>query len=95
MTITTKNVPNATGSQMTVVSVNGREVGYVTKFRDTRSSLHPFQAHVGIGHDSHILGNFYTDLQIAKLQMSPQDLDKLRHGGKQAAIHAIVRATVA
>lgn len=96
MTVQTKRIPKAAGKNsiegLEVVILNGREVGFVTKFRDTRTDHNPYKAFVGIGEKAQYLGSFWTDTQIAAMRFATvADADGIRHGGKAAAVRLIVR----
>ena len=42
-----------------VVVRDGHEIGFITKYRDTRTETHPWKAFVGIGEHSTYLGAAY------------------------------------
>jgi len=89
--ITTTKINRGT-STMTIVHVDGQDVGFITKARDTRTDLHPYKAYVGIGEGATFVAPFYTDLQIAKMRPAdPRDLDTLRHSGHGGALRLILR----
>lgn len=92
MTITTKKITGTSIQGLEVVLVNGREVGFVTKLRDTRTDRNPFKAFTGIGESAKFVGSFFTDTQIAGMTFAtPRDAEGIQHGGKAAAIRLIVR----
>lgn len=48
-----------------VVLVEGREVGFLTRFANSRTETHPWKAFAGIGPEARFLGAFYDGLAAA------------------------------
>lgn len=48
-----------------VVSVDGQDIGLVTKFRDTRTEKHPWKAYLGIGERAVYLGAHFEGRAVA------------------------------
>lgn len=60
MSATTRKVSKPTAREAVyVVSVAGRDVGLLTKFRDTQGCQHPWKAYRGVGAAATFAGAFY------------------------------------
>lgn len=42
-----------------VVLIDGREVGFLTRFANSRTDVHPWKAFHGVGESARFLGSFY------------------------------------
>lgn len=57
--IAVQKKPNYGQEQLFVVSVGSKEIGFVTKFKNTKTDKHPWKAFVGIGVSAKFLGAYY------------------------------------
>jgi len=58
-TLTTVSKKNARETVQLVTDADGREIGLLTKYRDTRTEWHPWKAFAGIGMSSRFLAAYY------------------------------------
>jgi len=89
---TLKKVPSGS-TPLWVVMDGQNELGFVTKMRNSRSTLNPYKAFVGIGHEAKFLGSFYDEDEAKKwgYDMSKHDPDMV-FGGMDAAVKAVEKA---
>lgn len=89
-----KNIERA--GKVWMVEKAGKVVGFITKIRNTASTIFPYQlfetADPSTGARSNLLGSFYTERDVANIidsQPTPEDRDKvldtIRGGGFSAA----------
>lgn len=64
---TTKIVPGAAWrpERLWAVSLGGKEIGFITKFRNTRTDTHPWKCYLGKGETAQFLGVAYQGLAYA------------------------------
>lgn len=60
---------------MDLVTLNGREVGVITKFRNTRTEKSPWVAFLGVGHGQIHLGPYWESRHAAVLAILDQHVD--------------------
>jgi len=75
-----------------VVVRDGEEIGFITKYRDTRTETHPWKAYVGIGHHSTYLGAAYGSDGKAKAIKAIVDGIPLENRTGRRATKSKVRA---
>ena len=82
MTLTTTMHRKATKhlDSMEIVSVDGREIGIVTKYKNTKYEKHPYKAYRGIGYAAKYLGHlpFYGSVGRRKAINTILDAEKER-----------------
>lgn len=83
MTIEQIRKPTTKSTGLWLVKVDGRIVGMLERFKNSRTDTHPWKAFKGHGFDAKYLGAFYVDGEV------PDDGD-IQFGGKDAAIRAIL-----
>lgn len=59
--VETKLLSTLHGEQTFLVINDGKEIGFLTKYKDTRDTKHPWKAYKGIGWQSEFLRSFYPE----------------------------------
>jgi len=91
--VSIKKIPRPASKEMLwAVEKGGKEIGFITKFKKTKTELDPYKAYVGKGLTAKFLGAFYDEQEGKKWNPTwkPESDEKL--GGMKAAIHAIEMA---
>jgi hypothetical protein len=71
-----------------LVKVDGVIVGMLERYKNTRSTIHPWKAIAGHGLDANFLGAFYVEAEIFRADRRTD----LRFGGREAALKAVLDA---